>query len=530
MFRALVAAASVALASAQPVRITINLPIVTHAIDERLYGQTVTGGIWGEAVRNRRFQESNAEGDWRVNDGVLECAGPDCRFRLDAPRNYELSVEVRRPEGVAALLVGSVAVGHEDASWHNVRVRVEGDRAQAWLDSLPLPAGVAAPALLGARGGPAQFRAVAISTPGGRALCSGVPLPARHWYATGPIDAATDGHAFHVVTRDTNAIAAIQQCGIAVRAGDTLRGMLRLRAPAPGLILRLLSGTQVIGSQTLGAATEVPLAIAPSATAPDATLQLLLPRRADLALEEVSLMSDSARAAGGFRPDLLQALAELRPPILRWSAENWKTAAFGVDQFLALAAKLRSQPVVSIPGSMSAQEAEELARYCEPRVKYVERRDKPLVSEWNASSALEAAGGLIGLEGEPGVAMAAPAPPSVIDFDRPWQITPAYAAVHLYRSHYASDVLQMKSDPGPLSAIATRTGDGRRIDVKLVNPAPAAADIEVTLRGDFPILAAGLQILAGDAVRIASGPIERDGFTLRFRLPSRSIGIVALTR
>ena len=35
-------------------------------------------------------------------------------------------------------------------------------------------------------------------------------------------------------------------------------------------------------------------------------------------LDQVSLMPQAARDNGGFRPDLLQAVAELKPPVIRW--------------------------------------------------------------------------------------------------------------------------------------------------------------------------------------------------------------------
>ena len=74
-------------------------------------------------------------------------------------------------------------------------------------------------------------------------------------------------------------------------------------------------------------------------------------------------MPDSSRATGGFRPDLLKAIEELRPPIIRWpggsfvSKYRWKdgigpqhkrgtypemmwddqdTNSLGTDEFIAL--------------------------------------------------------------------------------------------------------------------------------------------------------------------------------------------------
>jgi hypothetical protein len=381
MFRAIVFVASLGLASAQPVRLSVTTPIVVHSIDDRIFGQSVTGGIWGEAVRNGKFAENAAH--WRTIDGGIE------------------------------------------------------------------------------------------------------------------------------------------QSGIVVRAGDTLRGTLRVSGDSQGVTVRLLDGKNVLAS-----ATGPALALTPSASSPAATLQVLLPPSSDLKVEEITLMPDSTRVTDGFHPDLLQALTALHPPILRWSAANWKTGTFGPDQFLALAQKLGSQPVIAIPASLTAPETQELVRYCdEHHVKYVDRGG--LVTEWHATSALDAAAALLALLRDSKAAMAAPAPGAVIDFaQRPWKPTPAYAAMKLFRQRIGIDVLQMDGS----DAVATRSADGRTIYVQAVNPKPTAIDLEVTLRGDFPLLTASLEILSNDATRPAPAPIENTGLAVRFRLPAFSIGVATLVR
>src|SRR6516225_8909500 len=160
MFRAIVFVASLGLSSAQPVRLSVTTPIVVHSIDDRIFGQSVTGGIWGEAVRNGKFAENAAH--WRTIDGGIE------------------------------------------------------------------------------------------------------------------------------------------QPGIVVRAGDTLRGTLRVSGDSQGVTVRLLDGKNVLAS-----ATGPALALTPSASSSAATLQILLPPGSDLKVEEITLMPDSTRATDGFHPDLL---------------------------------------------------------------------------------------------------------------------------------------------------------------------------------------------------------------------------------
>ena len=523
MYRALLLIAMVAAVAAQPVRLTVTTPVVTRIIDEKLYGQPVGAGIWGEAVRNGRFSETLAEGEWRVHDGVLECAASGGRLRLDAPREYDLTFEMRTMTIPGSIRIGDLVFNPEQTGWLRTRVRVAGKRADVWLEDTPLTPMAASQVELSAKGA-AQFRSFKFNSLEGHLLYSGLPLSVRNWYAAGPVDVYREGSSLHVSTGDTNGIAAIEQHGIAVRAGDTLRGELRGRGSLNGLTVRLLDGAKVIGA---GAGQS--LSLTPIASVPDATLQILLPRRADAAIERLTLTYDSVRASGGYHADLVNALAALHPPVLRWSAENWKSAEFGVDQFLALAQKLRSQPVIAIPRSMSDAEREELVGRCESRVKYFDRGG--YAAEWQAESALEAAAALIDLERDPKTPMAVPAPATVIDFDQhPWIPTPLYTVVQLFREHFASDLLQMTGDSGVLNAIATRTGDGRRIYLKLVNQKSAAEDVELSLRGDFPVLAAELQLAGADALRVTRGSVERSGMTVRFRVPALTAAVVTLMR
>ena len=90
------------MASAQTVSLTVNTDTVLHGIDPKIYGQflehiyhSVNGGIWGEVVWNRSFEETLTQGAWKVNGGVLEAAGGngDSRFRFGAEtwRDYDLA-------------------------------------------------------------------------------------------------------------------------------------------------------------------------------------------------------------------------------------------------------------------------------------------------------------------------------------------------------------------------------------------------------------------------------------------------------
>jgi alpha-N-arabinofuranosidase len=86
-------------------------------------------------------------------------------------------------------------------------------------------------------------------------------------------------------------------------------------------------------------------------------------------------MPQSWREAGGFRPDLLDAVAQLRPPVIRWpggcfaSPYRWKSAigpqsqrkiyplsiwddqdvnSFGVDEFVAMCQRIGAEPLIVV--------------------------------------------------------------------------------------------------------------------------------------------------------------------------------------
>ena len=751
-------------AAAQSVSLTVNTSGSLHTIDEKIYGQflehiyhSANGGVWGDVVWNRSFEESLAEGEWKVDSGVLEVAG-DGRFRFGAEtwRDYEVSLDVARPAGNGALSVGvrsnrnanyalsmggprgfelsrtgtgeaivlQTAAGQlENARWYHLRMRIEGQRLQVWIDGRVLfdvSAG-GGPAngfgFVAARGGAANFAHLAVKSTAGAALMSGVPTAARHWSAVGTGELALDAEAPLNSKRSLRMIAraadaGVEQTGLAVRAGDTLRGSLWAAGTGPGMTVRLIDGAKVLAEQTLGAPgaewKEFPLALTPNATAGNATLRILARARSNVKLDQVSLMPDSWRANGGFRPDLTQAIAALHPPIIRWPGgsfvnnfrwkdsvgpqsrrvgkngwDEWDPLAFGLDEFMTLTRKVGAEPVIvvwvgprtQVDRAPYVQDVLDLIEYCNgsaettwgkvraqnghPQpygVKYFELdnevwsmpaaeyanvlaqfvpamrkadpairtiaagsgqlgtrwgegdlavirsaaqyadylsvhhyenadrfgegpaaaenfwrslaaeiagsknpRMKLFVSEWNAQSTdwrtgLYAGGILNAMERDPAVAMATPAlflrhvsapawDNALINFDqRSWFPAPNYVVMKMFREHYAPELLSITGSPGELNATATRSADGDRIVVKVVNPSAHEVALDVALLGDFPLLAAGMKMVAPDslearntlekpdAVRVVDGKIERLGMKARVTMPRWSVAVITLTR
>src|ERR1035438_7389616 len=73
MTKAAVFCLAAGMASAQTVSLTVNTGTVLHTIDPKMYGQSlepiyhsVNGGIWGEVVWNRSFEETLTQGAWKA--------------------------------------------------------------------------------------------------------------------------------------------------------------------------------------------------------------------------------------------------------------------------------------------------------------------------------------------------------------------------------------------------------------------------------------------------------------------------------
>jgi alpha-N-arabinofuranosidase len=183
---------------------------------------------------------------------------------------------------------------------------------------------------------------------------------------------------------------------------------------------------------------------------------------------------------------------------------------------------------------------------------------KLFVSEWNLQSTdwrtgLYAGGILNAFERHPIVGMATPAlflrhvsatkwDNAFINFDhRTWFPAPNYVVMKLYRDHYLHERVKVEGDCRGLDVLATRSPAKDRVVLKLVNPTEAPVRVQATFQDGFVPAEATLQVVAPEAldarntierpdvVRAVSGPIERDGATVRFSLPRWSVGVVNVT-
>ena len=755
---------------AQPVHLKVDTTQVVREIDPKIYGQflehiyhSVNGGVWGEVVWNRSFEERLSTDDWRTRAGVLLSppeTARESRFPIGAETwaDYDFFVDIRKTGGEAILagvrasraggimlsfegnevkLIRAVTdrqtrntnrttlatanLALENGRWYRIHLRAAARQVQAFVDDKPvfdvkIEAGTDnGQAFVAARSATAEFRAIRAVGLDHTLLFDSLPSPARHWKALGAGELSLDADQplnGKLALKITGAAGTgIAQDHFVVRKGDVLRGSLWVRGESPGGVsVRLMSDRYVLAQNSfpppVKAWNEFPLALNPEEDSTNATLEIVTRGPSTVWIDQVSLMPDSFLSNGGFRPDLLKAIGDLHPPVIRWPGGSfvgnyhWKDSigpqskrvgktgwdehdplSFGIDEFMDLCRRVGAEPIVVIntgPRNNPAerpqyiQDARDFVEYCNapaaskwgkvraanghpdpygvtyweidneiwsmkaddyvdvlrqfvPAMKQVDPSIKTIacgsgglgarwpegdiaviekaadlvdflsvhhyegpdryadgpakadaffsglgerirnsrnpdlklfVSEWNAQSTdwrtgLYAGGILNTFERSSVVTMASPAlflrhvtapawDNAFINFDnRSWFPAPNYVVMKLYRDHFAPSLLKVEGNPGGLNVDATKSADGQRVVVKLVNPSDSARDVSVELAG-FQAGNAALQIVAPDSlsarntmehpnfVHAVAGKVTRDGGVVQVSLPRWSVGVLEI--
>ncbi|MCU0873785.1 MAG: DUF1080 domain-containing protein [Pirellulaceae bacterium] len=287
----------------------------------------------------------------------------------------------------------------EAGRWYRIRGRCEGPRVQFWLDDQLVidytddgKGPTRGRAGVGTWTTQTQFRNFQVTSLDGTVLHQGLPpLPAQE--AHNAPGWRPFGNAKIAVTKDNplngaqcrqiesaGELSGLVQQPLAIRAGEVYRGSIWARGEAAGgLAVRLVIDGQVVAEQAIPAPAsdwqEFPVELKPSASSDNAELQVGVRGAGNICLDQVSLMPESWRQTGGCRPDLQQAIADLRPPVIRWpggcyaSPYRWKDGigpqhqrgphpknmwddkevnSFGTDEFVAMCRRVGAEPLIVI--------------------------------------------------------------------------------------------------------------------------------------------------------------------------------------
>ena len=426
--------------------LAVDVDDVLHEVNPNVYGHffehiyhSANGGLWGELVWNRSFELSNSGGgDWSVGDGeiVQSAVATDVSFVFGDPSwdDYELTLQAHKGRGAEGFLilfrasdeenfywlnlggwgnsrhavekesdgrrreVGRGTNGHiEDDRRYDIRVRVEGDRLQCWLDGeevvdvrdnrRPHLKGMIG---LGTWGTQARYCNIKVVTlDGSQTLFEGLPeVPARElsvdfWtpIGSGQIERVEDAwnNDFSVAIVADGDPAGLRQDNFRLQR-QAYTGSLAMKGHLPeGVKVELLDGDRVLAETTLGPPTagwaEYPFELVPSKATDSGSVRLTALGEGTVKLDHFTMMGQDAIDQDGFRPDLLRAVQDLRPPIIRWpggcfaSVYLWKDAigpqsqrriysaymwedqdinSLGTDEYMALCHKVGAKPMLVV--------------------------------------------------------------------------------------------------------------------------------------------------------------------------------------
>ncbi|HZL11152.1 MAG TPA: family 16 glycoside hydrolase [Prolixibacteraceae bacterium] len=283
-------------------------------------------------------------------------------------------------------------------NWHKVRIHCEGSAAQLFWDNklifdfkeMNSEIGKGSLTLLLSRTG-GRFRNIQIKSLNGSILFSGIPeklLPpsvAPDWKSFGPgtfqlaKDDAKNRYYSQKITAGTEE-TGVCQGSMNLHRNEIYRGSVWAKGDGKALLTVNFNKNQhKIAEQRLGIPgkdwKEYMFELRPSESTGQAVFALVV-SGGIVYVDQVSMMADSTRKNGGYRPDLYEAAAGISPTVLRWpggsfaSGYNWKWGigpqvnrirmpkaswddyeqnAFGTDEFIDLCRKMKSEPVIVIP-------------------------------------------------------------------------------------------------------------------------------------------------------------------------------------
>lgn len=466
------------------VQITINSDDVTSRIDEKIYGHflehiyhSVNGGLWGEMVFNRSFEETFGQdaGIWSIKDNTLlqESLSANVRLWFGSPdwQNYEFTLQARKIGGAEGFLilfrgisdeefywynfggwnnarhglekgtkgkrwemVGTPVDGKiEENKWYDIRIRCENEHIQIWLDNKRLLdyKDTAGPHLKGRLGlgtwsTQAEYRNIKVKDLNGDILFEGLPktvkkqVIARHWqpFGKGEFSLTRENPLNSNYSQCIETLqggTGIMQTPFCIRKNEKYTGSLWLRGDTrTDLSIQLLDANDLLDKVRIPAPSkkwkQYKFEFNPKTSADNATLKIEMLGKGKVYIDQVSLMPSSFEKTGGYRPDLLEAVAQLRPPVIRWpggcfaSPYRWKDGigpqherkvtprpmwddldinSYGTDEFIRMCRRIGAEPLIVVNiGTQTWNGNVNQAEFLQDVLDWIEYCNGPASSKW----------------------------------------------------------------------------------------------------------------------------------------------------
>ncbi len=371
------------------VSISLDPSVVTGSIDKMVYGHfyehiyhSANGGLWGDMIWNRSFEEYPSGGKWVSNNGILTQSNLSTDIKMffgeSSWTDYEFTLEAKKTDGYEAFLILFRASDEENFYWYNIggwgnskhalekevkdnrqvitdlkdcriennkwydiKIRCKGNNIKGWLngellldftdEENPFLSGMIG---LGSWSTEVNYRNIVVSSLNGKTLFKGLPdlphteLLPRHWSKIGeskiiPVKSQALNSDYCVLFGKSEGDTRLHQDNISVEANTNYNGSIWIKgATTDKLVVSLKMGEEKLAENILTGFTsewrEYPIHFLPLKTSDEASIDLLASSGGHLYIDQFSLMSEKSTANDGFRPDLFAAVDGLKPPIIRW--------------------------------------------------------------------------------------------------------------------------------------------------------------------------------------------------------------------
>ena len=309
----------------------------------------------------------------------------------------------------------------DTGKWYKVKVRCEGAHMQAWLDdqpvidlidNKPIPKGRIG---LNTWGSKASFKNIKVTALDGKVLLDRLPtqeeiaVAPAYWTTTGTggfcsfdADDSISGNGATVIHGTaTDPTVGLQQLPLNIVKTETYTGRIYLKSPDAATATVTISGDPATATALTPFVKRIPN-IAPTwkaydfqftanASDPAVTARVCVSGKGTVKISNFTLFSKTALANGGFRPDILKAIMDIKPTTIRYpggcfaSGYKWQDAIgphekrryypgviwndqdpnqMGTDEFMQLCEKVGAEPILAINKSRGVQDALDWLEYC----------------------------------------------------------------------------------------------------------------------------------------------------------------------
>ena len=439
---------------------------IFHSVNGGLWGEL----IWNRSFEQNELGQWTVRGDKISQEGM----GTNVRLTFgDAGwRDYEYTLEAKKTGGQEGFLIlfrvknnedfywcnlggwgnarhaiergnkergrwGTVGPGVRGRiqrdKWYKIRIRCEGPKFSIRLDGDKIieftdgsSAHLAGCVGIGTWATQAEYRNIKVKALDGTILYEGTPAnrirrnTASFWQAYGRVESYLERNdplnsrvCQKIITSDEP--GGLQQENLCIRAGESYEGSVWLKGKSSdGIIVRLLGDTGQQTENAIGRPSpdwrQYSFTLKPNWSCDNASLRIGAKSKSEVWIDQVSLMPGTWKQKGGFRPDLLKAVAELKPPVIRWpggcfaSSYQWKTGigpqhkrlphpreiwddldvySFGTDEFVRMCRTVGAEPLIVVNiGSKSWNSDAETHNYTQDILDWIEYCNGPADSKW----------------------------------------------------------------------------------------------------------------------------------------------------